>query len=185
MFITVCVCLCACGWVSVSVLCVSVCVWCVSVCVSVWCVWCVCVCVCVCVCARACVCLCVCVVCVCLCVCVVCVVCCPQQGFKGFQVAPERHDARVPFQFNGAEYSLSHGSVVIAAITSCTNTSNPSVMLGAGTCLSKGGYMAPEAHVVVFSCVTEKDGYQRLFPYFRSVWKRGSKNSMKVVHVTL
>ncbi len=124
-------------------------------------------------------------VCVSLCgVCGVCV-CRPQQGFKGFQVAPERHDARVPFQFNGAEYSLSHGSVVIAAITSCTNTSNPSVMLGAGTCLSKGGYMAPEAHVVVFSCVTEKDGYQRLFPYFRSVWKRGSKNSMKVVHVTL
>ena len=30
------------------------------------------------------------------------------------------------------EYMLSHGSVVIAAVTSCTNTSNPSVMLGAG-----------------------------------------------------
>ncbi len=27
---------------------------------------------------------------------------------------------------------LSHGSVVVAAITSCTNTSNPSVMIGAG-----------------------------------------------------
>jgi aconitate hydratase len=32
----------------------------------------------------------------------------------------------------GAEYHLDHGSVVIAAITSCTNTSNPSVMLAAG-----------------------------------------------------
>ena len=32
----------------------------------------------------------------------------------------------------GEEYSVGHGSVVIAAITSCTNTSNPSVMLGAG-----------------------------------------------------
>jgi len=32
----------------------------------------------------------------------------------------------------GTEYSLGHGDVVIAAITSCTNTSNPSVMLGAG-----------------------------------------------------
>uniref|UniRef100_A0A673HBS2 aconitate hydratase n=1 Tax=Sinocyclocheilus rhinocerous TaxID=307959 RepID=A0A673HBS2_9TELE len=62
----------------------------------------------------------------------VCVCVCLQQGFKGFQVAPERHDVQVSFQFNGAEYSLSHGSVVIAAITSCTNTSNPSVMLGAG-----------------------------------------------------
>lgn len=33
---------------------------------------------------------------------------------------------------DGKTYSISHGSVVIAAITSCTNTSNPSVMLGAG-----------------------------------------------------
>ena len=32
----------------------------------------------------------------------------------------------------GNEYQLGHGAVVIAAITSCTNTSNPSVMLGAG-----------------------------------------------------
>lgn len=33
---------------------------------------------------------------------------------------------------DGKEYRLKHGSVVIAAVTSCTNTSNPSVMLGAG-----------------------------------------------------
>ncbi len=32
----------------------------------------------------------------------------------------------------GADYSLRHGDVVIASITSCTNTSNPSVMVGAG-----------------------------------------------------
>ncbi len=32
----------------------------------------------------------------------------------------------------GEEFELSHGSVVIAAITSCTNTSNPAVMVGAG-----------------------------------------------------
>ena len=32
----------------------------------------------------------------------------------------------------GEEYSIGHGDVVIAAITSCTNTSNPSVMIGAG-----------------------------------------------------
>lgn len=47
-------------------------------------------------------------------------------------MAAERHTAAVPFRFDGADYSLGHGSVVIAAITSCTNTSNPSVMLGAG-----------------------------------------------------
>ncbi len=37
---------------------------------------------------------------------------------------------RVPVP--GEDYALEHGSVVIAAITSCTNTSNPSVMIGAG-----------------------------------------------------
>lgn len=39
--------------------------------------------------------------------------------------------------FNGSKYELSHGSVIIAAITSCTNTSNPSVMLGAGLLAKK------------------------------------------------
>uniref|UniRef100_A0A096MDJ2 Cytoplasmic aconitate hydratase n=3 Tax=Poecilia TaxID=8080 RepID=A0A096MDJ2_POEFO len=60
-----------------------------------------------------------------------------KQGFKGFQVAPERHSTAVTFQFSGKEYTLGHGSVVIAAITSCTNTSNPSVMLGAGLLAKK------------------------------------------------
>jgi aconitate hydratase len=41
-----------------------------------------------------------------------------------------RPDARVPVA--GMDHELGHGDVVIAAITSCTNTSNPSVMLGAG-----------------------------------------------------
>ncbi|XP_068164126.1 cytoplasmic aconitate hydratase [Antennarius striatus] len=60
-----------------------------------------------------------------------------KHGFKGFQVSPERHGAAVPFLFNGTEFTLGHGSVVIAAITSCTNTSNPSVMLGAGLLAKK------------------------------------------------
>ncbi len=38
----------------------------------------------------------------------------------------------VKVAYNGAEFTLKHGAVVIAAITSCTNTSNPSVMLAAG-----------------------------------------------------
>ena len=37
----------------------------------------------------------------------------------------------------GKDYSLGHGSVVIAAITSCTNTSNPSVMIAAGLVAKK------------------------------------------------
>jgi aconitate hydratase len=42
---------------------------------------------------------------------------------------------RVPV--SGEDYALEHGSVVIAAITSCTNTSNPSVMLAAGLLAKK------------------------------------------------
>jgi aconitate hydratase A / 2-methylisocitrate dehydratase len=42
---------------------------------------------------------------------------------------------RIPVQ--GRDYELEHGSVVIAAITSCTNTSNPSVMIAAGLLAKK------------------------------------------------
>ncbi|HET8752821.1 MAG TPA: aconitate hydratase AcnA, partial [Salinimicrobium sp.] len=38
----------------------------------------------------------------------------------------------VKIKFKNADYQLSDGSIVIAAITSCTNTSNPAVMVGAG-----------------------------------------------------
>ena len=38
----------------------------------------------------------------------------------------------IPVMMNGQSFGLRHGAVVIAAITSCTNTSNPSVMLAAG-----------------------------------------------------
>ncbi|HSM19645.1 MAG TPA: aconitate hydratase AcnA, partial [Hyphomicrobiales bacterium] len=41
-------------------------------------------------------------------------------------------EAEKRFPVAGKNYDLGHGDVVIAAITSCTNTSNPSVMLGAG-----------------------------------------------------
>jgi aconitate hydratase len=43
----------------------------------------------------------------------------------------------VSVQNNGDRFELSDGSVVIAAITSCTNTSNPSLMLGAGLLAKK------------------------------------------------
>ena len=58
-------------------------------------------------------------------------------GFKGFNIANENLDTKSNFTFEGAEYELHHGSVVIAAITSCTNTSNPSVMLQAGLLAKK------------------------------------------------
>jgi aconitate hydratase len=43
----------------------------------------------------------------------------------------------VAVQNNGDNFQLTHGSVVISAITSCTNTSNPSVMIGAGLLAKK------------------------------------------------
>ncbi|RMF91937.1 MAG: aconitate hydratase AcnA [Nitrospinota bacterium] len=45
--------------------------------------------------------------------------------------------SQVRVALDGREVSLTHGAVVIAAITSCTNTSNPSVMLGAGLLAKK------------------------------------------------
>jgi aconitate hydratase len=48
--------------------------------------------------------------------------------YKGYQAS---------VTLNGQEVTLTHGSAVIAAITSCTNTSNPSVMIGAGLLAKK------------------------------------------------
>ncbi len=46
-------------------------------------------------------------------------------------------DANRRVKVEGTEYSIGHGDVVIAAITSCTNTSNPNVMIGAGLLAQK------------------------------------------------
>jgi aconitate hydratase len=43
----------------------------------------------------------------------------------------------VPIKWNGKDFAIKHGDVVIAAITSCTNTSNPSVMVAAGLLAKK------------------------------------------------
>ncbi|MBI2619612.1 MAG: aconitate hydratase AcnA [Ignavibacteriales bacterium] len=43
----------------------------------------------------------------------------------------------VSVKTNGTEFKIGHGSVVISAITSCTNTSNPSVMVAAGLLAKK------------------------------------------------
>ena len=56
---------------------------------------------------------------------------------RGFGLSPEETGRVATVTFNGDRASLKHGSVVIAAITSCTNTSNPSVMLGAGLLAKK------------------------------------------------
>jgi aconitate hydratase len=53
---------------------------------------------------------------------------------KVVEGTPDQH---VAVRNNGDSFDLSSGAVVIAAITSCTNTSNPSLMLGAGLLAKK------------------------------------------------
>ncbi|MBZ0167618.1 MAG: aconitate hydratase AcnA, partial [Candidatus Omnitrophica bacterium] len=55
---------------------------------------------------------------------------------RGFGLAPEDLK-RETMVGNGSKELLTHGSVVIAAITSCTNTSNPYVLIGAGLLAKK------------------------------------------------
>ena len=64
----------------------------------------------------------------------------------GFDLPKEKLSNKGIYQ-NGQEIEMTHGDVVIAAITSCTNTSNPSVMLGAGILAKKAfekGLQVPE-----------------------------------------
>jgi len=51
-------------------------------------------------------------------------------GHQGHGIDPSRNSDSSPIEGRGCD--LNHGDVVIAAITSCTNTSNPSVMIAAG-----------------------------------------------------
>ncbi|MCY3834103.1 MAG: aconitate hydratase AcnA [Chloroflexi bacterium] len=53
-------------------------------------------------------------------------------GPQGFALSDEQRGAAGVVRANDESAELRHGSVVIAAITSCTNTSNPSVMVAAG-----------------------------------------------------
>ncbi len=56
---------------------------------------------------------------------------------RGFELQPEAVKTEATFGTNGGSMKMKHGAVVIAAITSCTNTSNPSVMVGAGLLAKK------------------------------------------------
>jgi aconitate hydratase len=55
-----------------------------------------------------------------------------QAALKSLQAERDLQGRKVQVELNGERVELGDGSVVIASITSCTNTSNPSVMLGAG-----------------------------------------------------
>uniref|UniRef100_A0ACD5VDQ3 Uncharacterized protein n=1 Tax=Avena sativa TaxID=4498 RepID=A0ACD5VDQ3_AVESA len=58
-------------------------------------------------------------------------------GFKGYGLPKEQHDKVVKFDFHGEPAEIRHGSVVLAAVCSSTNSSNPSVMIGAGLVAKK------------------------------------------------
>ena len=89
----------------------------------------------------------------------------------GWNKSGEQRGQSAPVQLNGHPETLSDGDVVIAAITSCTNTSNPSVMLAAGLLAKKAtekglsvrptvkASLAPGSRVV--SDYLEKTGLQQ------------------------
>ena len=56
---------------------------------------------------------------------------------RGFGLSEADLERRAEVNTNGESSTIGHGAIVIAAITSCTNTSNPSVMLGAGLLAKK------------------------------------------------
>jgi len=56
---------------------------------------------------------------------------------RGFELKPEAIASEATYGTNGGSMKMKHGAVVIAAITSCTNTSNPSVLVAAGLVAKK------------------------------------------------
>jgi len=60
----------------------------------------------------------------------------PQEK-RGFGATLAEAEKSVTVMHDGVSFELTHGSVVIAAITSCTNTSNPNVMIAAGLLAKK------------------------------------------------
>ncbi|KAK7198558.1 aconitase [Novymonas esmeraldas] len=94
-------------------------------------------------------------------------------GFKGFGIPEAEHGKKVKYTVNGEETTMEHGSVVIASITSCTNTSNPNVLVAAGLvaqkALAKGlkvppgikTSLSPGSHVV--TKYLEHAGLQKSF----------------------
>ena len=66
---------------------------------------------------------------------------------RGFELSEEVLQRQSTIKDNGSSYQIGHGAVVLAAITSCTNTSNPSVMVAAGllarNAVEKGLKVAP------------------------------------------
>ncbi len=101
----------------------------------------------------------------------------PTAGAAPYEYAPEvEPDGGVKVTLDGQEATIKHGSAVIAAITSCTNTSNPSVMIGAGLlakkAVEKGLSVAPHVKTSLApgsKVVTEYLQTSDLLPYLEEL----------------
>ncbi len=101
----------------------------------------------------------------------------PTAGAAPYEDAPEvEPDGGVKVNLDGQEATIKHGSAVIAAITSCTNTSNPSVMIGAGLlakrAVEKGLSIAPHVKTSLApgsKVVTEYLHTSDLLPYLEEL----------------
>ena len=62
-----------------------------------------------------------------------------EEGRRQARARPRRHGRASTPRAGVTPTQIDHGAVVVAAITSCTNTSNPSVMIGAGLARQEGG----------------------------------------------
>ena len=102
----------------------------------------------------------------------------PSAGGESERGAPEEDPEKgaVTVVLDGEEAYIKHGSAVIAAITSCTNTSNPSVMMGAGLvakkAVEKGLNVAPHVKTSLApgsKVVTEYLKTSDLLPYLEEL----------------
>jgi len=58
-------------------------------------------------------------------------------GFKGFNIPTDKLNHTHDFTFKGQKHTIKHGDIFIAAITSCTNTSNPDSLMAAALVAKK------------------------------------------------
>lgn len=68
---------------------------------------------------------------------------------EAFPSLKESLGRKIALSYEGREYTISNGDVVIAAITSCTNTSNPSVMIAAGLLAKRAVELGLEVRKIV------------------------------------
>ncbi|KAL8563889.1 Aconitate hydratase mitochondrial [Nucella lapillus] len=98
-------------------------------------------------------------------------------GRKGYAIPADKQSTAVPLVYEGLEYTLTQGSVVIAAITSCTNTSNPSVMLGAGLLAKKAVEAGLRVKPYIKTSLLAKKAVEaglRVKPYIKTSLSPGS-----------